>query len=170
VFVVKASFLRNRGTSLRARLAAVAALGAVATTGSVLAATAAPAAPYDHAYLPTNAPVSSDIAIAQAAQRSGLSGCRGVSTSTWVAIALAESNGNNYAHATGIENSWGLWQVNLRANADLVGGRSLTDSSTNAWAAHQVCARQGPTAWSTYTSGAYLHYLNRGYAAAAHTG
>jgi hypothetical protein len=170
VFVGKAFLLRNRTSSLRARLAAVAAAGAVATTGGVMAATAASAAAYDGAKLPTNGPVSSDVAIAKAAKNSGLTGCRGVSTATWVAIALAESNGNNYAHATAIEDSRGLWQINLRSNSDVVGGRNLYDAQTNAWAANQICKRQGPTAWTTYTSGAYLHYLGRGAAAAAVTG
>ncbi|MBL7490246.1 transglycosylase [Frankia sp. AgB1.9] len=154
---------RNRTSSLRSRLAALAAAGAVVTTGGVLAAAApASAAPGSHGATST----VSDTAIAQAAKRSGLAGCRGVSTGTWVAIALAESRGNTHAHATGIEDSRGLWQVNLWANSDLVGGRNLYDVSTNAWAAKRVCSRQGPTAWSTYTNGAYKAYLGRGAAAA----
>jgi hypothetical protein len=154
------SFRRKRtSSSLRTRLAAVVAAGAVVTTGGVLAA-ASPASA-------ASGSVVSDVAIAKAAERAGLSGCRGVSTSTWVAIALAESRGNTHAHATGIEDSRGLWQVNLWANSDLVQGRNLYDVSNNAWAARRVCARQGPTAWSTYTNGAYRHYLARGRAAAA---
>ncbi|WP_232304048.1 transglycosylase [Pseudofrankia sp. DC12] len=154
------SIRRNRKSSgLRTRIAAVAAAGAVVTTGGVLAA-ASPASA-------ASGSIVSDTTIAQAAKRAGLAGCRGVPASTWVAIALAESRGNTHAHATGIEDSRGLWQVNLWANSDLVGGRNLYDVSNNAWAARRVCARQGPTAWSTYTNGAYKHFLARGRAAAA---
>lgn len=158
------SIRRNRKSSLRARLAAVAATGAVLTTGGVLAAASpASAAPGSHGASST----VSDTTIALAAKRAGLAGCRGVSAGTWVAIALAESRGNVNAHATGIEDSRGLWQVNLWANSDLVGKRNLYDVSTNAWAANRVCQRQGPTAWSTYTNGAYRAFLGRGHAAAA---
>ncbi|WP_238436339.1 MULTISPECIES: transglycosylase [unclassified Frankia] len=154
------SIRRNRtSSSLRTRLAAVMAAGAVVTTGGVLAA-ASPASA-------ASGSTVSDVTIAKAAKRAGLAGCRGVPASTWVAIALAESRGNTHAHATGIEDSRGLWQVNLWANSDLVGGRNLYDVSNNAWAAKRVCARQGPTAWSTYTNGAYRHFLARGRAAAA---
>jgi hypothetical protein len=153
------SIRRNRKSSFRHRLAAVATAGAVLTTGGLMAA-ASPAS------AATGSTVS-DHAIAAAAKRSGLAGCRGVSTGVWVAIALAESRGNTHAHATGIEDSRGLWQVNLWANSDLVNGRNLYDVSNNAWAAKRVCNRQGPTAWSTYTNGAYKHYLARGYSAAA---
>jgi len=146
---------RKSSISLRARLAAVAAGAAVVTTGGLMAAS------------PASAATVSDTTIAAAAKKAGLSGCRGVSTATWVAIALAESRGNTHAHATGIEDSRGLWQVNLWANSDLVGGRNLYDVSTNAWAAKRVCNRQGPTAWSTYTNGAYKNFLARGHAAAA---
>ena len=156
---------RNRKSPLLRRVAAVATAGALATTGGVMAASAASAAPY----IPRTGTVS-DATIAAAAQNAGLSGCRGVATGTWVAIALAESRGNTHAHATGIEDSRGLWQVNLWANADLVGGRNLYTVSNNAWAAKEVCQRQGPTAWSTYTNGAYRSFLGRGYAAARATG
>jgi hypothetical protein len=153
------SIRRNRtSSSLRTRLAAVMAAGAVVTTGGVLAA-ASPASA-------ASGSTVSDVAIAKAAKRAGLAGCRGVSAGTWVAIALAESRGNVNAHATGIEDSRGLWQVNLWANSDLVGKRNLYDVSTNAWAANRVCQRQGPTAWSTYTNGAYRAFLGRGHAAA----
>ncbi|ONH31406.1 transglycosylase [Pseudofrankia asymbiotica] len=149
------SIRRNRKSSLRNRLAAIVAAGAVVTTGGLMAAS------------PASAATVSDTSIAAAAKKAGLAGCRGVSTGTWVAIALAESRGNTHAHATGIEDSRGLWQVNLWANSDLVGGRNLYDVSNNAWAAKRVCHRQGPTAWSTYTNGAYKHFLARGHAAAA---
>jgi Lysozyme like domain/Putative peptidoglycan binding domain len=110
--------------------------------------------------------VVSDAQIAAYAQSAGLAGCDGVPLSTWVAIALAESGGNTYAHATGIEDSRGLWQINLWAHGSWVGNRNLYDPTTNAWAATQVCKGSGPDAWSTYTNGWYRSYLARGYAAA----
>ncbi|MBL7501290.1 transglycosylase [Frankia sp. CNm7] len=146
------SIRRNRKSSLRRRVAAIATAGALATTGGLMAAS------------PASAATVSDRTIANAAKNAGLSGCRGVSTATWVAIALAESNGNTHARATGIEDSRGLWQVNLWAHGDWVGKRNLYDISTNAWAAKKVCQMQGPKAWSTYTNGAYKKFLSRGHA------
>jgi hypothetical protein len=165
----KAFFLSNRRDrkgGLRHRLVTLGAAGAVATTGGVIAAATPASAAL---YVPGRGAVT-DVTIAQAASTSGLSGCRGVATSTWVAIALAESRGNPRAHATGIEDSRGLWQVNLWANRDLVGSRDLYDVATNAWAAHRVCQRQGPRAWSTFTNGAYRSFLGRGYVAAQRAG
>ena len=34
---------------------------------------------------------------------------------TWTAIAMAESGGRTGAHAGGGENSYGLWQINVRS-------------------------------------------------------
>lgn len=111
------------------------------------------------------ASAASDVSIAQAAKNAGLSGCRGVPTSTWVAIALAESGGNPNARlATSIEDSRGLWQINTWAHP-WAKSTDLYNPSTNAAAAKKVCSMQGPTAWSTYTNGAYLKFLGRGHAA-----
>jgi len=107
----------------------------------------------------------SDAQIASYAHAAGLDSCR-VSLATWVAIALAESGGNRYAHATVGEDSRGLWQINMRAHSSWVGGRDLYDPATNAWAATQVCKGSGPSAWTTYTKGSYRTYLSRGQAAA----
>jgi hypothetical protein len=147
---------RHRQSSLRRRAATLVAAGIVATTGGIVAAAA-----------PASAATVSDTTIAAAAVHAGLSGCRGVPTGTWVAIALAESQGKTGAHATVGENSRGLWQINLRVHSGWVGNRNLYDVTTNAWAAKRVCEMQGPTAWSTYTNGRYWQYLGRGYAAAA---
>ena len=146
---------RNRKGTLRRRAAALAAAGVVATGGALAAAS------------PASAATVSDTAIAAAAKRSGLAGCRGIPAGTWVAIALAESGGNPYAHARVGEDSRGLWQINLRAHGGWVGKRNLFDPDVNAWAAKRVCEMQGPTAWSVYTKGHYKKFLGRGYAAAA---
>ncbi|OAA24581.1 transglycosylase family protein [Frankia sp. EI5c] len=144
------SIRRTAKSSLRNRVAAVGMVGALTTGLGLLAASPASAA--------------SDVSIAQAARQAGLSGCRGVSTSTWVAIALAESGGNTKARATGIEDSRGLWQINTWAHP-WTKGMNLYDPVTNARAAKKVCAAQGPTAWSAYTNGSYKKFLGRGYAA-----
>ncbi|MBX6388748.1 MAG: transglycosylase [Frankia sp.] len=150
------SIRRNRQSTLRRRVATLAAAGIVATTGGLFAAAT-----------PASAATVSDTTIAAAAKRAGLSGCRGISTATWVAIALAESGGRTTAHATGIEDSRGLWQINRWAHGSWVGGRNLYDVNTNAWAAKKVCEMQGPKAWSVYSNGRYKAYLSRGQAAAA---
>lgn len=74
---------------------------------------------------------------------------------TWTAIALAESGGNPRAHATGIEDSRGLWQINLDAHANKWG--DLYDPLTNARAAFDV-SHHGTTLrpWSV------THANNRG--------
>ncbi|CUU58200.1 Transglycosylase SLT domain-containing protein [Parafrankia irregularis] len=145
------SIRRTVKSSLRNRLAAVTMVGAVTTGVGIMAASPASAA--------------SDSSIALAAKSAGLSGCRGVPTSTWVAIALAESGGNPSARlATSIEDSRGLWQINTWAHP-WTKGINLYDTHANAAAAKKVCSSQGPTAWSTYTNGAYLKYLGRGHAA-----
>ncbi|OAA24563.1 transglycosylase family protein [Frankia sp. EI5c] len=145
------SIRRTAKSSLRNRLAAITVAGAAATGLGMIAASPASAA--------------SDVSIAQAAKNAGLSGCRGVPTATWVAIALAESGGNPSARlATSIEDSRGLWQINTWAHP-WTKSTNLYDASANAAAAKKVCSSQGPTAWSTYTNGAYLKYLHRGHAA-----
>lgn len=133
-----------------------------ATAAGTLAITAAPAS--------AATSIVPDVTIASLARNSGLEGCKGVNLATWVAIALAESGGNRYAHASVGEDSRGLWQINLRAHSSWVGNRDLYDPATNAWAAAQVCKGSGPRAWSAYTNGLYAKYLSRGNAAAAALG
>jgi hypothetical protein len=151
----KQSARRRRGSSV------VAAGVLTATAGAAVLAGAAPAS--------AASSVVSDAQIASYARSAGLDGCR-VGLATWVAIALAESGGNRYAHATVGEDSRGLWQINMRAHGGWVGSRDLYDPATNAWAATQVCRGSGPSAWTTYTTGAYRTYLSRGYAAAGAVG
>ncbi len=112
----------------------------------------------------------SDGTIAGVAKNAGLAGCRGVPAGTWVAVALAESGGNANARNSNGEDSRGLWQINMRAQASWIGNRNLYDPATNAWAAKTVCEREGVGAWSAYTNGSYRQYLARGNAAAAAAG
>jgi hypothetical protein len=152
---------KHRKRSVRRRSAALAVAGVLGAGASMLA-TAGPAS--------AATGTIPDATIAQLAANAGLPGCSGASLSTWVAVALAESGGNTFAHASVGEDSRGLWQINMRAHASWVGGRNLYDPATNAWAAKQVCSSQGIRAWSTYTNGALNRYLARGQAAAAAVG
>ena len=56
---------------------------------------------------------------------------------TMTAIALAESGGNTRAHATGIEDSRGLWQINVQAHPEFA-DVDLYDPAQNAKAAYAV--------------------------------
>ncbi|MCK9900588.1 peptidoglycan-binding protein [Parafrankia colletiae] len=147
---------RSRGRGRSAAVAAASVIGASA--GLFLTAS------------PASAATISDVSIAQAAQNAGLSSCRGIPLSTWVAVALAESGGNTTAHATVGEDSRGLWQINLRAHSSWVGSRNLYDPNVNAWAAKRVCDMQGIRAWSAYNNGWHNRFLSRGAAAAAAVG
>ncbi len=149
---------KHRKRSTRHRGAVIAAAGVIGAGASMLA-TASPASAATGSV--------SDVTIASAAANAGLAGCRGVPLSTWVAVALAESGGNTFAHATVGEDSRGLWQINMRAHAGWVGSRNLYDPATNAWAAKRVCDSQGPAAWTTYARGMHNRFLGRGQAAAA---
>ncbi|WP_261567964.1 peptidoglycan-binding protein [Frankia gtarii] len=149
---------KHRKRPTRHRGAVIAAAGVIGAGASMLA-TASPAS--------AATGTVSDVQIASAAANAGLAGCRGVPLSTWVAVALGESGGNTFAHATVGEDSRGLWQINMRAHAGWVGSRNLYDPATNAWAAKRVCESQGVTAWSAYTYGRYNQFLGRGQAAAA---
>ncbi|MBL7497336.1 peptidoglycan-binding protein [Frankia sp. CNm7] len=153
----KHSVSRRRGSAFVAASVITASAGAAALAGAAPASAA-------------SSNVVSDAAIASYANNAGLSGCRGLGTATWVAIALAESAGNRNAHATVGEDSRGLWQINMRAHSSWVGSRNLYDPATNAWAAAQVCKSSGPNAWTTYTKGSYRQYMARGNAAAAAAG
>jgi hypothetical protein len=151
---------KHRRQRALTRTAVVAAAGIAGTTAGIALASPASAA----------TGIIPDATIAAVAKNAGLPSCRGVPLSTWVAIALAESGGNTYAHATVGEDSRGLWQINMRAHASWVGNANLYDPATNAWAAKHVCDGSGPSAWSTYTNGAYLRFVSRGQAAAAAAG
>jgi hypothetical protein len=79
-----------------------------------------------------------------------------IATPTAVAIALAESGGDRNAHNTkGADNSYGLWQINMKAHTTAELGISknedLFDPATNAKAMAQISGggkNWGP--WTTY--------------------
>jgi len=92
------------------------------------------------------------------------------------AVALAESGGNPRAHnAVPPDDSYGLMQINMignlgparRAQFGLSSNDELFDPLTNMRAAH-IISNGGTnfTPWTTFTSGAYLHYLPTARAAA----
>lgn len=104
--------------------------------------------------------------IARAAIRAGF---KGEALATAIAVALAESGGDNEAHnTTGRDNSYGLWQINMYGNLGparrtqfgLSTYEELFDPLTNARAAFAISG--GGTnwrPWSAYTSGAYRKHL-----------
>jgi hypothetical protein len=97
-------------------------------------------------------------------------GFRGQALTTAIAVALAESGGNPKAHnATPPDNSYGLWQINMygslgpsrRHQFGLDSNGELFKPSTNAHAAFSISSHGHDfTPWTTYTSGAYRHYLD----------
>ena len=99
--------------------------------------------------------------IAQVARSAGLSG---QAVAYAVAIALAESGGNPKAHnpgngTTDIEDSYGLWQINILAHPEYT-AQKLYDPAGNALAMFLISSSgTNWNAWGTYTSGAYRNYL-----------
>lgn len=101
--------------------------------------------------------------IAQYAAQAGMS-----DPITMSAIAMAESSGRTDAHnPIPPDDSYGLWQINMigsegasrRAALGISSNTQLYDPAVNARAAAVILREQGPTAWSTYSSGAYAKYL-----------
>jgi hypothetical protein len=95
-----------------------------------------------------------------------------------VAIALAESGGNIYAHnATPPDDSYGLWQINMlgtlgparRAKFGLSKNEDLYAPFTCATAAFTIFVESGKSwnAWSTYKNGAYKRFMDQARAAVA---
>jgi Lysozyme like domain len=110
-----------------------------------------------------------DVQIAQYAVTAGLATY--ISIATAVAVAIAESQGNVQAHnpgngTTDIEDSYGLWQINILAHRQYT-GTQMYDPSQNA-AAMVAISSNGVNwgAWGTFTSGAYQQYMGRGNTAA----
>jgi hypothetical protein len=91
--------------------------------------------------------------------------------SNMVAIAYAESGGDPNAHndnpKTGDE-SYGLWQINMigklgpsrRKAFGITQNSQLFDPATNAKAAYIIYKSQGLDAWTTYTRGTYLKFMD----------
>jgi hypothetical protein len=98
-------------------------------------------------------------------------GFTGNDLNTATAIALAESSGNPIAVgdvtlAPTKGPSIGLWQINIgsKAHGSQYTQAELFDPQTNADAAYAIYEASGNTfsAWSTYTSLAYIKYLPAG--------
>lgn len=88
---------------------------------------------------------------------------------TMIGIAYAESGGDPNAHnGQGRDDSYGLWQINMkgamgparRKAFGIATNTALYDPATNAKAAYSVYKSQGLNAWTTYTSGRYLNYMD----------
>lgn len=88
-----------------------------------------------------------------------------------VAIAMAESGGNIYAHnTTPPDDSYGLWQINMygslgparRAQFGLPSNEALYTPAANAQAAWTIWRNSGLSfrAWSTYKNGDYKRFLD----------
>ena len=87
------------------------------------------------------------------------------------AIAMAESSGDTNAHnPNGLDNSYGLWQINMKGDKGparrkqfgIATNEALYNPLTNALAAKKVYADQGFGAWSTYGGEKYNRYLTGG--------
>jgi len=95
-------------------------------------------------------------------------GFTGPDLATAVAIALAESNGNELSYnpetAAGTpagQGSYGLWQIYLKLHPEFA-GENLYDPQTNANAAFAIWdAAGGFHPWSTYNSGKFQAYLSQ---------
>jgi hypothetical protein len=100
---------------------------------------------------------------------------------TKVAIAMAESSGNPFAHnrnrRTG-DDSHGIFQINMldrmgperRKQFGIASNEQLFDPAVNARAAKNIYDSQGLGAWSVYKSGKYKDYLSEAQKAAATPG
>jgi len=98
----------------------------------------------------------------QLASNAGFSGS---DANVAAAIALAESSGNPGAYnaepqkgTPAGQGSYGLWQIYLAKHPEF-NGQNLYDPQTNANAAYQVYLQQGFAAWTTFTNGRYMAYL-----------
>lgn len=103
-------------------------------------------------------------------------GWAGQDIATAVAVAMAESGGNPASHTVDSDDdSWGLWQVNMRGDMGperrrafgLSSDSQLADPKTNARVAHAIQQSQGwDRAFGSYSSGAYRKFLPQAQAAA----
>ena len=88
---------------------------------------------------------------------------------TLAAISQPESGGNpNITNMRGADNSYGLWQINMKGalgperlrQFGIKSAEELKDPATNARAALSILrGKGGYSNWSTYSSGAYRRYL-----------
>lgn len=88
---------------------------------------------------------------------------------TAAAVAMGESGGcpgaYNGGNPPGAESSYGLWQINIKANPSFASS-NLYDPATNAAAAFTLFSAGGWGLWGAYTNGSYLAYLPAAAAAA----
>lgn len=107
---------------------------------------------------------------AQIAEYAHDAGFRGQDLTVAVAVAMAESGGDQKAHNPVYpDDSYGLWQINMegglgpdrRNQFDLDSNRELFDPKENAQAAWEISGHGDSfQPWTTYTSGAYKQYLD----------
>ncbi len=80
-----------------------------------------------------------------------------------IAVAEAESGGKVGAYNPGgsgdVENSCGLWQINVLAHPQYDRNKLLNDAAYNAKAAFAVWKGSGWNAWGAYSNGSYLVYM-----------
>lgn len=114
----------------------------------------------------TSTSASGTLSASQIAQYARAVGLSGQALILAVAIALAESGGDPTAHnpgngTTDIEDSYGLWQINILAHSEYSASK-LTDPAYNAQAMFTI-SRGGSdwTSWGSYTSGRYLTYMGQ---------
>jgi len=93
----------------------------------------------------------------------------GIDTEIMVGIAFAESGGNPNAHNNKPpDDSYGLWQINMlgklgpdrRKRFGITSNTQLFDPAINAKAAKIIYDSSGLNAWTTYTRGTYLKYMD----------
>ncbi len=115
----------------------------------------------------------SDSEIAAYAKGAGITGGN---VAIAVAIALAESGGDDSAHnSIPPDDSYGLWQINMlgsmgpsrRAQFGITSNSALYDPAVNAHAMAIISSNGGNwRPWATYTAGKYRMFLARGETAA----
>ncbi len=113
----------------------------------------------------TSAPTGSTttLSAAQIAGYARRAGFAGNDLNIAIAVAEAESGGKVGAYNPGgpgdVENSCGLWQINVLVHPQYDRNRLLNDASYNAHAAFQIWKSSGWNNWGAYKNGSYLVYM-----------
>lgn len=90
-------------------------------------------------------------------------------TATMIGIMYAESGGDPTKYnGVNKDSSYGLWQINMKGSLGpdrrkkfgIASNDQLFDPKTNAHAAYIVYKDSGLSAWTTYTRGTYLKYMD----------
>lgn len=100
--------------------------------------------------------------VAQLRTAAHTAGFRGAALTIAVAIALAESGGNENAvhkNSNGTTD-YGAWQINS-VHATLLAGKNPYDLQQNADMAYAIYLQSNFTPWTTYRSNAYAQYLQQ---------